>query len=258
MRVYAKDSIAFPALDIIVEAWIAKPKRFPFNNVDAVVPQRLIPDELRKDTFHLTCFYFYICLYMKGRITSEQAFKALLRMREDIPELFDPLTAQFMSTEFVEGALRKYVNRDIVQTAKAWRANSRELMLNWGGDPQNITKGMRSYNEAIRRIRNKRGVKSVLAKSLQKNGTGHGFEGFQPKMVSMFIYFLDWEGLLQTRFLYPAPADFHNFRFGLATGSLIVETNEPWIRFSEKLSKPWREMLMRYLKARDYLSLIHI
>jgi len=252
MRVYAQDSVAFPALDIIVGAWTAEPKRFPFNNTDAVVPQRLIPDELQKDTFELTCFYFYVCLYMKGRIKSDLAFKALLRMREDIPELFDPLTAQFMSKERVEAALRKYVNRDIVQTAKAWRANSRELMQNWGGDPRNITKGLKTYNEALRRIRNKRNVKSALAKSLRKNGTGHGFEGFQPKMVSMLIYFLDWEGLLETRFPYPAPADFHNFRFGLATGSLIVETNQIWFRFSEKLSKPWRDMCMRYLKARSY------
>jgi hypothetical protein len=67
-------------------------------------------------------------------------------------------------------------------------------------------------------------------------------------MVSMLLYFYDWEGWLTPRFLYPSPADFHHYRLGIANGVIVVEGD---IRFDEKISAPYREMLMQYLRERN-------
>ncbi len=70
-------------------------------------------------------------------------------------------------------------------------------------------------------------------------------------MVSMLLYFYDWEGWLEVPFLYPAPADFHNFRIGLNQGIITVtKTNGKPLRATETLSKPWRDGVMEYLRVR--------
>lgn len=249
MDVRVHDRVAFPALDIIVEAWLEK--SFPYNNTKAVVPQRLIPQELVADKRALANFLFAVCYYMKGRITSEAAFKGMLKIWRKHPEMFEPSIVSFWSTDEIEGILAEFINRDIVQTAKAWKENARRLVDVWGGEAFNITKGLKSHKEAMRRIKNKR-TKRDLKRALRANGTGEGFEGFQDKMVSMLIYFFDWFGLLEVRFLYPAPADFHNLRLGFATGSITVFPVPERLRYSTKLAALWGVMLMRYMKQRNY------
>jgi hypothetical protein len=122
-------------------------------------------------------------------------------------------------------------------------------MRNWDGKASNIFKGLTTYEEALRRIRNKR-TKKDLNKAALIDDRGQGFMGFQPKMVSMLIYFIDWEGLLEVSFIYPTPADFHNFRFGLAVRGIVIYPQPLHLRTSEKLSKVWRDLTVRYLEAR--------
>jgi hypothetical protein len=246
MYVTTNKKVVFALLDTLVERWQAK--KFPYNRKDATIPQTLIPEEIRKDQFLLACFYFYACIYMRGGIESGQAFRALIRMWRDDPHLFEPAHAQWYKPEAVATVLKKYVGWDSKNAGINWVENSRRLMQYWSGDPHNLIKGLRTYDEALRRIRNK------LRKREQREAgyDGLGFRGFQPKMVSMLLYFYDWEGWLKPRFLYPTPADFHNFRLGLNQGGIVVEFEEgdAQLRSSEKISGPWRAVVMEYLRAR--------
>ncbi len=252
MKIRTHYDIAAPAIDVLIEAWKSDPKGFPFNKERAVVPQRLIPEWLMKDKFRLSCFLFFVCLYMKGRITSEQAFKKMLKVLKERPEMFEPHIVQFYSKEEVEGVLEKYINRDIVQTAKAWRENAKRLVTAWKGDPRNITKGLRSYKESLRRIKNKR-KKGELRAALAASGPGgEGFEGFQNKMVAMLIYFFDWGGILTHRFIYPAPADFHNLRFAFAVGAMSLHPQPYATPYTTKLAAEWGKLVMRYIRDRGH------
>jgi len=242
-------STDYPAGYAMLDKLVAlhQAKKYPFNRPDAIIPQNIIPAELRKDKRLLACFYFYICIYMRGGIESLQAFNAMIRMWRTHPELFDPMWARLHSPAVVQPILKKFVGWDSEAASINWVTNSRLLADSWDGNPLNLLKKLRNYDEALRRIRNKR-----TKRDLQEAGPGNeGFRGFQPKMVSMLIYFYDWEGWLEKRFLYPSPADFHNFRLAIANGALIVKL-EPGenLKSNEKLSAPWRTLVMDYLKDR--------
>jgi|GEM_PF-6890201 len=96
-KVIANDVNAFEAFDIILERWQATPKKFPYDQPGALIPQQLIPNTLRKDTETLYNFYFFICLYMRGGIESVQAFRAMIKLWQNNPEVFDPFYAQHLT-----------------------------------------------------------------------------------------------------------------------------------------------------------------
>ncbi len=248
MKITVDQEILFPVLDTLLERWQAK--KFPYQKKDAVIPQNIIPDELRRDKKALAIFYFYICIYMRGGIESLQAFNAMLRMRSDHPHLFDPhyVHGHWMTPEDLQPILYEYVGWDSKAASVNWITNSRHLVDHWGGNPLNLIKGLSDYDEAQRRIRNKRTKKELIEAGGAKYA---GFRGFQPKMVSMLIYFYDWEGWLRPRFLFPAPADFHNFRLGLNQGAIILPEGMDTVRGIEPLSRPWRDALMDYLHLRN-------
>lgn len=61
----------------------------------------------------------------------------------------------------------------------------------------------------------------------------------------------DWEGWLEVRFPYPSPADFHNFRLGIAYGAIVIVLRRGRkAKPNEKLSKPWREAVLAYIIER--------
>ena len=219
---------------------------FPYTKKDAVIPQTIIPDDLRKDKRVLACFYFYACIYMRGGIESVQAFNALIRMWRKHPYMFDPLEAQWLEQRKVKALLKRYIGWDSEAASITWLENSRRLVQYWRGDPLMLIKGLRSYDEALRRIRNK----TSKIDQRQAGTDGAGFRGFQPKMVSMLLYFYDWEGWLEKRFYYPPPADFHNFRLGFNQGAIVLSVWVETVRVSEKISILWRNATMDYLRAR--------
>ncbi len=265
MQVTVDQQKVFAMLDVLVGRW--KEKRYPYNRPDAVIPQTILPTDLVKDQYTLACWYFYVCIYMRGGIESLQAFNALIRMWRQSPHFFDPGHAALMRPEDIQPVLKKFIGWDSKAASINWVYNSRRLMQDWKGDPLNLTKGLRDYDEALRRMRNK-----MTQRDLREAGVdGAGFRGFQPKMVSMLLYFYDWEGQslrgrnqrwLKPRFYYPSPADFHNFRLALATIAMTVERNpadDIWeevyggqlIRTSERISAPWRKTVMAYLLDRQ-------
>ena len=239
----------FHVFDTIVERWKAEPKMFPYDHPRAIIPQNLIPNSVRDNVETLCNFYFYVCLYMRGNIESIQAFRGLIAMYEKHPDFFDPLFAQGLSQEVLQPILARYVGRDSFKVSGFWIENSRRLTRNWNASTKKLFAGIRSFNEGVRRIKNKL-TKRDLMKANETDGRGEGFQGFQEKMVSMLIYFMDWEGLLKHNFLYPTPADFHNFRLGFGLGIMKLKPFQESVRVSDRISKPWRNLTMRYLRAR--------
>ncbi|HEY6022533.1 MAG TPA: hypothetical protein VIY48_22515, partial [Candidatus Paceibacterota bacterium] len=156
MHVIVHQDKVFELLDVLLARWKSKPKQYPYNRPDAVIPQRIIPPELHANKHTLACWYFYACIYMRGGIESLQAFNALIRMWRDLPHLFDPAHAALMQPSDMQPILRKYIGWDSEQASINWVFNSRWLMQSWKGNPLNLIKGLRSYEEAERRIRNKR------------------------------------------------------------------------------------------------------
>ncbi len=246
MEITVHHERVFALLDVLLPRW--KEKRYPYNRPDAIIPQTIIPAELRKKKKELAWFYFYICIYMRGGIESLQAFRALLRMRTAHPHLFDPLHAQWWPVEEVQLILKTFIGWDSKAASINWVENSRRLVGTWGDDPLALIRGVTTYEEALRRIKNKR-TKAELAEANKINNNGHGFRGFQPKMVSMLLYFYDWEGWLEPRFAYPSPADFHNFRLGLNFEAIEVKLEKgERLSAKEALSYPWREAVMSYIE----------
>ncbi len=243
------DEAGFRAFDEIIGRWQASPKQFPYDQKGAVIPQEIIPEAIRQNPEELYNFYFYICLYMRGGIESLQAFRAVLRMRDDHPQIFDPIVAQHLTHAELRPIIARYVGWDSKAVARFWIENSRRLVRNWNGQAKKLFAGLRTYEEALRRIKNKR-TKREWKEACLVDDRGEGFMGFQPKMVSMLLYFIDWEGLLETQFLYPTPADFHNFRFGLALQIIVLDPRPVNLRSTEVLSLPWRKLTLRYLEAR--------
>ena len=245
MRVTVDRSAVFKLIDTILPLW--QEKEYPYNRKEAVIPQTIVPQELRNDKDALACFYFYACIYMRGGIESKQAFNALLRMRKQHLDFFDPLIVQAMDPREVQEVLKTFIGWDSKAASHNWVENSRRLAAHWGGSPLNLMRGVRSYEDACRRILNKRAKRVLKGFSRQEEG----FVGFQHKMVSMLLYFLDWEGLLPRRFAYPSPADFHNFRLGIAAGAILIETAPGKIpRTHEDISAPWRAAVLAYIQKR--------
>lgn len=245
MEIIVNEDKVFKLLDTLLERWTAVPKKYPYNHKDAVIPQEIIPARIRNDKHRLSCFYFYICIYMRGGIKSLQAFNALIRMWDDNQELFDPLHAQWLQPEYVQKILAQYIGWDAKAASISWVENSRRLVQYWDGKPLKLITRLTNYDEAVRRMRNKLSKRERLA----AGENGLGFRGFQYKMVSMLLYFYDWEGWLPKNFLYPAPADFHNFRLAFAHRGIVLDPQPEWIRAEEKYSKVWRKVLMQYLRA---------
>jgi hypothetical protein len=255
MKVTVDHTKVFELLDTILPRWKASPKLYPYNRKDAVIPQTIITAELRADKFTLACFYFYICIYMRGGIVSLQAFKAMIKIWQTHPELLDPRQAVEIKPEAIRAILISFgLGWDSENASKNWIENSKRLVTTWGGNPLSLLRNLTSYEEACRRILNKKGREDSEETHgfLKDAGKGdRGFIGFQYKMVSMLLYFYDWERMLPIRFLYPSPADFHNFRLGIACGAITIKTKNGQIpRAVEYISKPWRAAVMHYLKEK--------
>jgi hypothetical protein len=78
MLVTIRKDRMFELIDVLLAR--LKAKQYPYNKPEAIVPQLVIPKELRRDKRVLALFYFYVCIYMRGGIESLQAFKALIRV----------------------------------------------------------------------------------------------------------------------------------------------------------------------------------
>ena len=235
-------------IDMLLARWRSSPKGYPFNRPDAIIPQTIIPDELRRDKKTLANWYLVVDEHMKGRVNSMEAFRGGIRIWQRYPWFYDPKVILWEKPSRMIEILEECLPTDKVNVVRDLRINFQHLLTYYDGSALNLIKGLTSYEEALRRILNKR-------TRGQRKEAGHGGEGLyghRHKMVSMLLYFYDWEGWLKPRFVYPSPADIHNFRDAIAGKGLEVIGigKDLIIRDYEKISAPWRAMVMQYIKAR--------
>lgn len=231
-------------IDELLARWRATPKRYPFNRPDAIIPQTLVPNELRRDRKMLANFYVGINCHMKGRIASIQAFRSHIALWQKYPWFYEPRRMLWESPERLMEVLEEFSLIDRDASIRDLRINYRHLETYYDGNALNLTKGVENWDEALRRILNKR-----TQRALQKAGHGgEGLYGHQHKMVSMTVYWHDWEGWLKPRFPYPSPSDIQNFRWGVG-GAAILTDAKPGeaIRGYDVLGIPWREGVLRYI-----------
>lgn len=231
-------------IDELLARWRSTPKGYPFNRPDAIVPQRLVPSELRKNSRELANFYVAINCHMKGRIASAQAFRGHIALWQKYPWFYEP--RGFLSAPRKKNLeiLEEFSLIDRENTLRDLAINYHHLDHYYEGDALNLTKGITSWDEALRRILNKRTKRAVK----EAGYAGQGLYGHQEKMVSMTLYWHDWEQWLNPRFAYPAPSDIQNLRGGVTSGSLITDAKPgDVVRGYQILASKWREGVLRYV-----------
>ncbi|HRH32599.1 MAG TPA: hypothetical protein PK720_00385 [bacterium] len=188
-------------------------KKHPFEN--PVVPQapENLPHTLIYGSRQHALYLFYICLYMRGRINSFQAFTGFKKLYLSHPQIFEPHIVNANPAEYyniILNALRSTGNLAVnaANNATFWIKNSKELDQGcWGNDPRNI------FNYVNLRNRNKPEAYNLLCSNIIRKSTkkDFGFYGFREKMVSMLCYFYVESGIIP-HFLFPSPIDFHILR----------------------------------------------
>ncbi len=248
MLVRTDKEALFWLIDELLVRWRATPKAYPFNRPDSIIPQTIVPDELRKNKETLAVWYIAVCNQMKGRVSSDEAFRGNIRIWRKYPWFFNPREVlQNHGPQELEAVYKEFLPIDRKTNVRGLLWNYRLLDVHYDGKALGLLKKLTSYEQAERRLRNKRTQRERIAAGVG----GEGMFGFQHKMVSMLVYFYDWEGWFKKRFIYPSPADIHNFRIGLSSKALIVE-NAPdeMVRDYEGISAPWRAAVVEYMVER--------
>ena len=188
-------------------------KSFPYNLDRARVPQdpRHMPPSLPYGSVDHAMFLWNACAYMRGGIKSIDAVIRLARIYEERPDFYNCDVLENLEVAEIVPVLTKNGLGFQERAAKEWVENAKRLKQRFDGDPRNIFKGVRTYEDALEIIQNK--------------GKGKGFVGFQEKMTSMIIYYLMDEDLIET-FMFPIPVDLHVMRVSIAN-EMIKFPNAP-------------------------------
>ncbi len=185
-------------------------RRYPFNQRGVEPPQapNNLPRNLLRGGREHAIFLFCLCFYMRGGIKSVTAIKAMARLYELYPSIFEPDQWEELNADAIASLLRSVgLNFSSKAISKAWIENFRRLKTRWGGDPRELVRGVSTYEEALARIR--------------RSGQD-GFLGFREKMVSMLLYFLAESKIIEP-FVFPLPVDFHVCRIVLANEIVVVK-----------------------------------
>lgn len=215
-------------------------------------------------------YLFFLCIYMKGGITSSSAITGLSRLYEAHPEIFLPenllgldeweiaaviLWLGFKLQEFGLGV-------NVEESKTTWVFNSLKLARFWDSDPRkifatsdkNAERAWSSYEAA------KANYDCIGTVLMRKNNLSHerlmetpnGFYGFRHKMVSMIIYFYVDAGII-SEIPYPPPVDFHVLRVLIATGVLRIRRfrkrrwgTRRW-EYRERFLPAAREVTLQYV-----------
>lgn len=230
--------------EVLLPRWRSTPKGYPFNRPDAIIPQTMVPDWLRKDVQLLSNWYTWVDEHMKGRVDSLEAFRGHLRIVAKYPWFYHAREVIYRRPAELIAVLEDCISTDKVNVARDIKVNAVHLHTYWDGWASNMLRGIHSYDEALRRILNKK-TKTQRARA---GWGGEGLYGHQEKMVSMLLYFWDWEELLSPRFPYPSPSDIQNVRVGIAAKALVVDgLSGDSTRNRELLAAAWRDVVLRYI-----------
>lgn len=181
---------------------------FPYNQDATRLPQdpRHMPSTLEMGTKEHAMYLFTTCLYMRGGIRSDEAFRKLSTIYDKEPGLFVAEEAAAIEPATIAQVLTLNGLGFARRNSEFWVENSTRLKNRWDGDPRNIYKEVQGYEDCLVHIAND-----------QKGG---GFKGFQEKMVSMITYYL-MEAQLIPEFTFPLPVDLHVLRVTIANEMVL-------------------------------------
>lgn len=217
MKITVDYDRAWRVFDTLVRALRAK--RYPYNI--SVLPQDLLPEEMRMDKMLHARFLFYVCHFMRGAIDSVHVIRQLSALWYESPWMFEPGLVVARDVADVKAQLARAVDYHLDEIASFWWENSRRLYGQWRGDPRLLFEGVRTAEEAMRRIINKDGKRQYQATDLFEHEWG--FLGFQGKMTSMLAYFLMEAKLIRPIQDIPPAVDFHLLRVMFASRILTAE-----------------------------------
>lgn len=249
-RVVSDYGRARAVFDLLMDRFRARGYPFalyrPFNEMPLEKP---LPEDPRARAL----FWKALCFWMRGRIESYEALWRLARVWHVDQEIFEP---EFwaVSGRTLEGRRARLVDRLVasglgVGTEKYhkydWPANMRKLHRFWEGDPRNLIRGARTFDDLRARIQ-RRGKFSP--------DKPNGFSGFQTKMTAMLAHFFAIDGLARAE-EFPFPVDIHVGRFLLYHRILEVEEKVggrwlpaklAWDILYERTVEPAVQLCLRY------------
>ncbi len=233
---------------------VYRAKEYPFEPERVLLPQdpRNMPIIKKMDDEEKARFFFYLCLYMRGRIDSMHATRCTASLFADRPDLFDPLIARNLDPEEIEKELKAHgLGFQKKLNAAYWISNSRYLVGRWGGSVINIFHDAAELDDDQFWL-----ISCERICSQGKNGEKGGFAAFQKKMTSMLIYYLVWLGIISYHH-FPLPADVHHRRKCLAHGILSFSQNGNGNDFEhdELIGDAVREVTFVYAKTCGVSSL---
>lgn len=213
----------------------------PFDKVTLPQKPEFLPKNLRLGGLEHALYLFYICLYMRGPITSKQAFEEFKKLYEYSPDLFDPKKIKnnptFYTNILIEQLKKGRLAMRAEDNARFWIENSKELFLGgWQGDPRNLFNVINDKNRNTSRAFELlckniiRGRKKIDSRNRNfflfdiNDSKNRGFYGFLEKMVSMLSYFYVDANIIPS-FHFPSPVDFHLSRIFVMQRIVIVTGN---------------------------------
>lgn len=212
---------------------------YPYSRKDAMVPQHPdnLPNEFKnpaiRDPLAYSRWLWCLCYYMRGTIRSVSAARGLTKLYDAHPELFVPELAAKVDPDDVEKFCTEAgLGYNVKEIKYFWGENAKRLADHYSGDPRQIFAGVGNYDEACRRVQN--------------DFKGGGFLGFQKKMVSMIIYYLMYENLIEF-FYHPVPVDIHVARI-FVSNELIVfpDLADDDNRLSDEMLDQIRQIVVDY------------
>ncbi|PIR41462.1 MAG: hypothetical protein COV31_01140 [Candidatus Yanofskybacteria bacterium CG10_big_fil_rev_8_21_14_0_10_46_23] len=186
--------------------------------------------ELRGDPRKMVLFYFFVALFMRGGINSDDPFFSLGILCKIYPEMFEPEEIIRMSSPEIGqkleeaslialgGATQGESNHgslamNIREHTQNWRNNARCLSEYWEGDPRKIFQGQDN-------------VVSAFNNTVDRHDR---FGGMRLKIFSLLaIWYMEQE--LIPKMPCPLPVDFHMIRLFLGLG-LIKINKKVWQKF---------------------------
>ena len=222
-------------LDILLRQYHSND--YPYNLETTKVPHHPdhMPEHMPRGGKEHASFLWNACYYMRGGIKSVEAFKRLSKMYDnpDTRYLFDLSKAQYADPAAIDAGLKESGLGFRTAVSGQWIENAKRMTERYDGDPRNIFKDVRDYDEALDLIRN--------------DGKGGGFKGFQHKMTSMIIYYLQDDKLIDELREFPIPVDIHVMRVSIANEMITFPTADA----DQDLFKPETTAVLRDLYV-DY------
>lgn len=238
---------AVEVLDVAVD-FFTKGKH-PFGQDHWILPEHAVelPPEITNDPSRQALFYFWACMFMRGKIKSTQAIQRLLRLYESERDLghaniLEPSIAITLSQDYIGQVLKTYGLYG--SYARGWLINAHRLLERYDGDILKAFADVTNYRQAY----------VVLCHVAR---TKAGFWGFKRKMASMLLYYLFVAGLFGQED-FPPPVDWHHISLAERVGivDLLGNVLDGDADLEDGACEDMREVYLYYMARRGVSTIV--